>query len=233
MSDMTLERALELEKEAEANNGRCTHCEQTIKIYRYPISRTIKRVIKAIAKATTPDSGRAVDVDRDIEIKHSERSQLSKMRQHGLVAQPKDERGVKISRHWLITRKGWSFLSGEPVPAKVVVYNNQVLGHDGGVTTFGRADADPDQFEQQPISEAESRTFAHIREPEFNKTVQAIWLGKGYSSFLETGKAYDVKMQRLQVGKPIKIRIEELPAEVREISYVDIATFAKYWKVEK
>lgn len=222
---MTLERALELEKEAEANNGRCTHCEQTIKIYRYPISRTIKRVIKAIAKATTPDTGRAVDVDRDISIAHSERSQLSKMRQHGLIAQPKNDKGVKISRHWLITRKGWQFIAGEPVPAKVVVYNNQVLGHEGGTVVFARADAEADDFEQQPISEAESRTYSDVRTPRKQHKVTAVYIGssipfQGY----QAGTAVELTLDTLQTGKPIKV-LEPFKAE-----YKDIAQFGRYWR---
>lgn len=224
MSDMTLERALALEKEAEGNGGRCTHCEQPIKIYRYPISRTIKRVLKAIAKATTPDTGRAIDVDRDIEIAHSERSQLSKMRQHGLVAQPKDERGVKISRHWLITRKGWGFLGGDPVPAKVVVYNNQVLGHDGGVVTFGRADAEADQFEQQDLTEAESRQYANVRtEPKKHHKMQAVWLRDSYGD-LHQGQTYDLELERLQLGKPVKV------LKPIEREYKDIAAFGRDWR---
>lgn len=223
MSDMTLERALALEKEAEGNGGRCTHCEQPIKIYRYPISRTIKRVLKAIAKATTPDTGRAIDVDRDIEIAHSERSQLSKMRQHGLVAQPKDARGVKISRHWLITRKGWGFLGGDPVPAKVVVYNNQVLGHEGGVVTFARADAEADQFEQENITEGESRVFADVRMPKVDYKLNAVWLRDSYGD-LKQGQTYELTLDRLQTGKPVHVR------KPIDREYKDIAAFGRDWR---
>lgn len=229
MAEMTLDRAVELEKEAEANGGRCTHCEQTIKIYRYPISRTIKRVIKAIAKATTPDTGRAVDVDRDIEIAHSERSQLSKMRQHGLIAQPKDARGVKISRHWLITRKGWQFIAGDPVPAKVVVYNNQVLGHEGGTITFDRADAEADQFEQAPISEAESSLFADVRMPKVNYRMTAVYLGMSFHDQtkkvdMKHGDTYELVLEKLQTGKPVVV------LEPIEREYNDIARFGRDWR---
>lgn len=229
MSDrLTLEQALELEREAEQNDGRCTHCHQTIKIYRYPISRTIKLVLKTIAKATTPDTGRAVDVDRDIAIEHSQRSQLSKMRQHGLIAQPEDN-GKKISRHWLITRKGWDFLRGEPVPAKVVVYNNQVLGHEGGTVTLDRIDREADDFEAAPITEAESRTFADVRVPKVKYKMQAEYLGFSFrdqttKADMKHGQYYDLVLERLQTGKPV-VLLEPIEREYR-----DIAAFGRDWR---
>lgn len=228
MSRLTLEQALELEREAEQNEGRCTHCHQTIKIYRYPISRTIKLVMKAIAKATTPETGRAVDVDRDISIEHSQRSQLSKMRQHGLIAQPEDN-GKKISRHWLITRKGWDFLRGEPVPAKVVVYNNQVLGHEGGTVSLSRVDREADDFEAAPLTEGESRLFSDVRMPKVKYKMQAVYLGMSFTDQtknkkMEHGQYYDLELERLQTGKPVVLLA---PIE-RE--YKDIAAFGRDWR---
>lgn len=227
---LDLDQAKALEKEAEQNNGYCTHCQQTIKIYRYGISTSMVRVLRVMAKGTTTGTTRAIDVD-DLSLRHSERTQLTKMRFHGLVAKVKED-GHQIPRHWLITHKGWRFLANEPVPAKVVVYNNQVLGHDGGTVTIKRVAGEPGDYEAEPVTEAESRTYAHMRKPEYGKKIRATYISRAYSAYLKTGETYDMEISKLQVGQPIKIRVPSLPPAVCEISYTDIATFKRYWRVE-
>lgn len=184
----------------------------------------MKKVIKKLARATTPETGRAIDVDREVDLEHSERSQLSKMRQHGLVAKVKDETGKQISRHWLITKRGWDLLRGEPVPAKVVVYNNQVLGHEGGVITIDRLDKDADDFEQQPITEGESRAYADVRTKKKSYKLNAIFKGRDYSKKLESGKSYELEIDQLATGKPINM----LEPVIR--TYEDIAAFSRDWQ---
>ena len=226
---MDLERARVLEKEAEANGGHCTHCEQTLKIYRYGISESMVRVLRAMAKATEPNTGRAIDVDK-INLKHSERTQLTKMRFHGLVAKVKED-GTQIPRHWLITRKGWQFLGNDPVPAKVIVYNNQVLGHDGGTTEIKRIAGDNGEYEAKPITATESRTYAHIREPQRQTIVTAEWLGNTAGQLIK-GDIYTLLIDRLQIGKPVTITIKEI-LQTEPIKYNDVAAFGRSWKVIK
>lgn len=237
MSDMDLPKALALEKEAsELNEGRCTHCDQTLKIYRYGISESMIRVLRAMAKATheqmAPNKSgrtRVIDVD-DLQLKHSERTQLTKMRFHGLVAKVKDD-GRQIPRHWIITTKGWNFLGNEPVPAKVIVYNNQVLGHDGGTTQIKRIAGGNGEYEAMPINEAESRTIAHIREPQRQTIVTAEWLGRTAGSLIQ-GQLYTLLIDRLQIGKPVSITIKEI-LQTEPIKYNDVAAFGRSWKVVK
>lgn len=231
MATLDLPAAKALEKEAnDLNDGNCTHCHQTIKIYRYGISRSMVIVLKAMAKATEPNTGRAIDVD-ELKLKHSQRTQLTKMRFHGLVAKVKEGDGHQIPRHWLITRKGWQFLGNEPIPAKVLVYNNQVLGHDGGTTEIKRVDGEADDFEAKPLSEAESRTYAHVREPKRQTIVQAEWQG-GYVAGLEKGKIYTILIDRLQMGKPVSVTVKEI-LQTEPMKYNDIAAFGRSWKVVK
>lgn len=227
---MDLAKAKALEAEAQnLNEGNCTHCHQTIKIYRYGISRSMVRVLKAMAKSTTPDSGRAIDVD-DLKLKHSERTQLTKMRFHGLVAKVKDD-GKQIPRHWLITRKGWGFLGGDTIQSKVLVYNNQVLGHEGGGIEIKRVDGEADAYDAIPVSEAESRTYAHVREPVRQTTMQAVW--QGYSSAnLTKGETYTLLVDRLQVGRPVYVTIKEI-MQTEPMKFNDIAAFGRSWKVIK
>lgn len=226
---MDLDKARALEKEAEHNGGHCSNCHQAIKIYRYGISTSMVRVLKAMARSTDKGTGRAIDVD-ELKLRHSERTQLTKMRFHGLVAKVKDD-GRQIPRHWLITRKGWAFLGNEPVPAKVLVYNNQVLGHDGGTTEIKRIDGEADDYDAIPVTEPEARTYHDVRTAPRQQIMQAEYLGYSGGQ-LTKGEIYTLAVDRLQVGKPVTITIKEIN-QTEPMSYNDIAAFGRTWKVVK
>lgn len=220
-----LDQAKALEKEAQNNSGHCNHCEQTIKIYRYGISTSMVHVLRAMGRASRM-GGDILDVDK-LDLRHSERTQLTKMRFHGLVAKVKKD-GHQIPRHWVVTTKGWQFLGNHEIPAKVVIYNNQLLGHDGGTTTIKRVGSVASNFEQSPITEAESRTYAELRKPQYEKTVKAEYLGYTGGQLVK-GQEYYLKMARLQASKPLFIQVAvEQPLE---IEYKDVAAFTKTWKV--
>lgn len=218
-----LQQANALETEARQNDGLCTNCHQSIKIYRYSISTSMVYVLKAIGKASRM-GGDVIDVGK-LDLDHNERSQLTKLRLHGLIAKVKKDQH-HIPRHWVVTTKGWQFIGGSDVPAKVVIYNNQVLGHDGGTTNIKRVTGMPGDFEKQSISEAESRTYASIRKPEYDKVVTAEYLGYSSGEFVK-GQEYTIKMSRLQVGKPLHV---QTPMG-GEQEYKDVAAFARTWKV--
>lgn len=230
---MDLQQANALEAEANKHNGTCTHCHQTIKIYRYGISDSMVRVLVQMAKRTKlqleggDKAGRSIDVDI-LDLRHSERTQITKLRFHGLLAKVKNDDNTQIARRWLITRKGWEFLAGSAVPAKVVVYNNQVLGHDGGTTDIRRITGGNGDYEEQAISEAESRAYAHVRKPEYQKTVTAIYNGVSVGALVR-GNKYSIKMAKLQMGKPLDVEVQL--DEPKQLSYSDIAAFGKSWEV--
>lgn len=219
---MNLDEVRYLEKEAETNNGHCSHCHQTIKIYSYGVSRSMISVLRAMAASTTKDTGRAIDVDK-LSLKHSERTQLTKMRFHGLVAKVKDKNDVQIARNWLITRKGWQFLAGEPIQSKVLVYNNQVLGHDGDTIVIERVDGEADDFTADNITEPEARVYHDVRTPQRNTTMKAIYLGMS-AGLLMKDATYNLTIERLQIGKPVKL-LKPVTA-----TYNDIAAFGRSWK---
>lgn len=226
---MDLDKARALEKEAEQHGGHCSNCHQTIKIYRYGISTSMVRVLKTMAKATDKNSGRAIDVDK-LDLRHSDRTQLTKMRFHGLVAKVKDD-GVQIPRHWLITRKGWAFLGNELIPAKVLVYNNQVLGHEDGTTEIKRVSGEADDYDAIPVTEPQARVLHDVRTPVKQMTMQAEWLG--YSSTnLVKGQVYTILVDRLQVGRPVYVTIKEI-LQTEPMKFNDIAAFGRSWKVTK
>jgi hypothetical protein len=220
----------DLLKAASQHGGMCPTCYSTIKLYKYRVSETMAKIMREMAKATKATGQRAIDMET-LDLTHTERSQLSKMRQHGLIVQPKDDNGVKKARHWLITSKGWQFLRGEDIPAKTLVFQNQVLGHEGGTTNIRRLLNDPGFYEADPLTTAEARTYHDVRTPQKLQQHLAAYLG--YSSGnLINGHEYVVSVERLQIGKPVKafVTIKE-GEELLPQTFNDIAAFQRQWKV--
>ena len=99
--------------------GKCEHCGQTTQVYNYKITPAMVYLLKDMARLTheqvnngnsKPRWVDTADIDRPYGIK----SQITKLRLHGLVARVMvDDR--QVPRTWIITRKGWVFLAGEPV----------------------------------------------------------------------------------------------------------------------
>lgn len=225
---ISTEQIQTLELETERNNGRCSTCHQTIKIYRYKINKIHATFLKEMAKAVVDSDKNDVDIST-IGLAYSVRTQVTKMRLHGLIAHIKTADGSNTPRHWLITSKGWNFLNGKSIPSKVVVYNNQVLGH--GDTTLNiyevlgeRFDPKTPLYNETLVSEPESRTYNDVRTPKKVMEVQAVYRGTRYNKKYNVGATYKLVLQRLQMGQPVVITFPE------EMSYRDIAAFQKDWR---
>lgn len=222
-----------LEKVAELNNGHCDRCGQTIKIYRTKPNIHHARMLRRMADVVERQRLELLDFTEankvnfdDIEGSFTEKSQRTKMRHHGFIAKVRDEKGAHVANTWLITSKGFDFLEGKPVPATVVVYDNQVLGHEGGTITIGQVLGEPSEYESEKISTAEAEVYGNAREPK-KVSVAAEYKGRMYQ-FLKQGSTYHITTGKLQVGKPLEVFIDGMD---RHLMYNDIATFQREWKV--
>lgn len=229
---ITLEHAQILKKEAEQNDGKCTHCHHSINIYEYPINKVMVKFLREMAKATDETKSREVDVEK-VSVIHHERTQITKLRIHGLIAKVKDEKGHHKARMWLITKKGWDFLRGVEVPRKVVIYNNQVLGHTGGMITIGRIDSDSASYDKKGITEAEAKTYSDVRTPAKLTEHNATYLNSTNGDLLK-GASYQIFVERLQMGKPVAIQVKVDHKKDRiGMIYADIASFQRRWKINQ
>lgn len=222
MDNLTLEQIQELVKLADANNGHCDKCHRVLNIYRYNANKVMAHILRTMASATH-EGGRAIDVDK-LNLRHSERTQLTKMRFHGLVAKVK-ENGVQVPRHWIITNKGWKWLKGEPIQQKVLVYNNTVIGHEGELITIKRAIGES-EFEKQPITTPEAGVYGQAREGVRGLPVTAMYKGMTNTHFTK-GKIYELLIARLKMGQAVKI------VEPIGIEYSDLGRFSTQWQVIK
>lgn len=199
-------------------DGKCKTCGRIIKIYRYHLNSRMARFLRAMAKENTKG---AIDISK-LDLPYSVRTQVTKMRLHGLIARHKVE-GKQVARHWLITHKGWGWLGGVDIEKTVVVYNNQVIGHEGPSITIQRADPQP-LHDEEAISEPEAKTYANVRQ-RVAMRVRAIFRGRSWGKLVK-GDSYELDIKTLTVGKPVEL------SEPIEISYKDIAAFHKDWQVQ-
>lgn len=210
------------------NGGRCITCSQTIKIYRYKVNKSHAVFLRAMA-AKVEDSGKN-DVDiSTIRLSYSVRTQVTKMRLHGLIARVKDDNGAQKPRRWLITHKGWSFLDQDTIKEKVVVYNNQVLGHEGNLVSIWTVLGEPavpqtEHIEQEPVTEKESKVYSDVRMAKKTYEVRALFKNKNTGGKFKAGGYYDLTIGNLQMGKPVNI------LKPHKMSYPDIAAFQRDWQ---
>lgn len=216
-----------------AEQGHCSSCGQTVSIYNYKLNRTHAMFLRAMAKEASSIGVNDVDIST-LGLAYSVRSQVTKMRQHGLIARIKNDEGAQVARHWCITHKGYKWLNGEPVPEIVVVYNNQVLGHDGRHITIYEAlgelfDSSTPIYIEIPVSTAEGRVYEDVRTPKKKMLVHARFKGRDYHGKFKTSRVYELLINHLQTGRPIKITgVDDEPIER---TYPDIAAFARDWKI--
>lgn len=78
-----------------------------------------------------------IHIAQEVDLTYSERANFSTLRQHGMVAHIKDEKGNRVSGRWLLTKRGAAFLKGQlEVPLKVQTMNNKVIGHSEEYVTI-------------------------------------------------------------------------------------------------
>lgn len=228
---ITIEQAEALEKEAKANGGKCTHCHHSINIYSYPINKVMVAFLRSMARATDETGSREVDVEK-VSVIHHERTQITKLRVHGLIAKVKDADGHHRARMWLITSKGWDFLRGQEIPRKVIIYNNQVIGHSPETVTIGRIDGGSAEYESKGITEPEARALHDVRTPVKMTEYEAEYLGYTTGDLLK-GSVYPITVERLQMGKPVNAQVTvKHRKDPVAVSYNDIATFQRTWKIK-
>lgn len=220
-----------LEKIADLNDGHCPECLQTIKFYHYKINKTHAQFLRSMAEQIRVTGVNDVDIST-IGLAYSIRSQVTKMRQHGLIARVKTNQGTQAARHWLITKKGWSFLNGLPIDSKVIVFNNQVLGHTGGLITIHGVlgeifNAESPIYEETPVSVPEARTYSEVRSIKKLLNIQAKFKGRDYLGRFKTGQIYSLTIKKLALGQPVEITsIDDQPSTR---TYLDIAAFQRDW----
>lgn len=211
-----------IEAMAAKNDGHCDHCGQMIKIYRHKPNKAHVKILRRLQSEVRKTGVNKFNFN-DIEGSFAQKSQRSKMRQHGLIAKFKED-GKHVANTWVITTKGYDFLAGNPIQQTVVVYDNQVIGHDGPMVTIRDIAEEPD-FEADNITEPESKLYHDVRTPQRDKKVMAIYTSRNYSNYFKKDQPYEITIKRMVMGKPVII------SSPQWVEYSDIGAFQKAWKI--
>lgn len=224
---MNREELYKLLKIAEAHNGRCDRCHRVIQVYRYRINQAQVGILKQMKKLEDETGKPDINFDR-IKAIYSHMTQRSKMRLNGLIVQSKDETGKKIGNTWRITTKGYNLLNGVPVPLTVIVFDNQVIGHDDKWATIDEIMPEPgDLIEAKPITTDEAHVYGDIRNGNIrHKRFNAKFTGS--AAFLRKGEVHVIQVPRLALGSPVMVRVESTGQDVK---YKDIAAFEAAWQI--
>jgi hypothetical protein len=127
-------------------DGKCQVCEAKILKYNRHLAKVMIFALVKIERGVHMKYAQSHDftlanninvsrLPEHIKLTHPERCVLTIMRHHGLVAKVKDD-GKIDAGHWLITKKGWSFLRGEAIPEVVTTFRNRVIDHGEEMVTI-------------------------------------------------------------------------------------------------
>lgn len=227
----------EVEQLIRDNKGYCPCCGHKLAIYKYRANHSAAIMLRKIADRVRDSGSKQVNYD-DIPVPHALHSQRSKLRQHGLIAKYKED-GKHVANMWVITNKGWDWLTGKPIPAVVLVFDNQVLGHEGGEITITEAlgeNKKANEFEQKPITPDESKQYGSLRtEPKRAVRYNALYKGRSDSaSQPKRGQQYEIAVGKLQMGQPVVVDCplnDAIPPQIFHAEYKDVAAFQNNWQI--
>lgn len=228
MSYFSEDEVKDLMAVADANDGHCDRCKRVLKIYKYTANAAMAKLLRAMAARQYLTGSMEINLT-ELGLPYAVASQQTKTRLHGLIVQVKNEDGSRKASTWRITRKGFEWLRGEGIPEKVIVFDNQVIGHDGRDITIHEISPEL-QYQEEEISLPEAEVYHDVRTPVKNVVYRAIFKGQSYfkEKLLRANQEYSIEVSRMQVGKPVEVSVNGTMLE-----YKDIAAFQKNWKIIK
>lgn len=234
MTRFTEQEVIGLLGVAAANDGHCDRCKRVLKIYKYGANAGMATLLRSMAKAQYSTGQHEINLTT-LGLPYKYASQQSKTRLHGLIVQIKNEDGTRKLSTWRITSKGFKWLRGEAIPEKVIVFDNQVIGHEGREVTINEISPDAD-YQDEAITTPEAAVYHDVRPPvEKQKTLTAKYKRRTYSmSAINFGAIYEIVVDKLQMGKPVNVTVVGLGfggESTLNLPYMDIAAFQSDWQI--
>jgi len=126
-----------------ADKSHCPNCGESMAQYVRRVDVFVallvlqmsKVVLKRVADGIPFTEANKIRVNAEGSIGHVLKNNTSIARTLGLIAKYKDK-SAGSGALWVVTARGWAALRGEPIPAQVVVFRNQIIEHTDETTTF-------------------------------------------------------------------------------------------------
>lgn len=157
------------------DKSHCANCGESMSVYSFSITNLDamllaqmgKIVFERIKAGIAFTEANKIHISAAIKGTNSSRQTIaSKL---GLITKVKKEDGTHDREAgWLITRRGFEFLSGKPVPAKVNVFRNKITERFDELTTIDKVtqhSADFVKFKDVPFSELEHYSIVGFAQP--------------------------------------------------------------------
>lgn len=124
----------------------CPNCDASMKEYTYTFDAWDALLLIAMAKRVKANSAKGMSFTEansvrvpDLTVSHAVKCRTTQASKLGLVAEAKTASGRRIQGQWLITRRGWCALRGDPVPKKVKVWRKRIEERFEETTTIDAA----------------------------------------------------------------------------------------------
>lgn len=113
---------------------KCVNCGASMQAYIFRFDYADIQLILAMAQmvkqrmATMPfTEANKVHVQSATTMSYAEKSRTTQSEKLGLIAKVRDDNKKHVRGTWLITKRGWAALKGEPVPAQVKVFRDEIV----------------------------------------------------------------------------------------------------------
>lgn len=106
---------------------KCHHCGALMKEWEHRLTPGLVNILMKFANQVKQSHKNDVHVRQDIGLTAPEFNNFQKLRYFGLVAKLRDDDDNHVRGHWLLTRRGGSFLRGdEAVHQTVTTFRNKI-----------------------------------------------------------------------------------------------------------
>lgn len=151
----------------------CANCGESMAAYWYRLNvigaSTMVKLGEAVKRRseTMPfTEANKLHVVKMNELTDAERHQTTILRFLGLLAKVKNADGKQEIGLWCLTQRGFAFLRGEPVPAKVKAFRNRIEERTGEMTTLDEIQRNAPKDAPFALLKWQARDFYSVEQQE-------------------------------------------------------------------
>ena len=150
----------------------CPTCGQAVTEYGQKITPGLADALVRFKEAVLYYGRNDIDPSNDMgkgspfELSFAQRANITILRKHGLLAKVKNPDGSRKMGHWLLTKRGNQFVTGElAIPERVYTLMNQVVRHSDNLVTIKDVWGKEPRFEDSNTMERRAVAPSAVAQP--------------------------------------------------------------------